>query len=150
MLWWMPWMWHAPFEFVASHPCFSFKSWNFPHQKGCVGENIHMQLEQDLQGTRCQAESTLWLCDFLLPHIWLIALCFFFLPAFLCPRPWWYLNSLPVFWGSCNSMHYRDEICHLFYGFSMLFMKLQHAPYFDVRMLGVGTDTCRFKKHYDT
>lgn len=43
----------------------------------------------------------------------------------------------------------RDEIHHLFYNFSVLFMKFQHAPYFDVRMLGVGTDAYRFKKHYD-
>lgn len=39
----------------------------------------------------------------------------------------------------------RDEILHLSYIFAVLFTELQHTPYFDIRMLDVGTNTCQFK-----
>ena len=149
MLSWMPWVWHAPPQFVASHPYLSLKSWNFLHQKGCVGEDLPLQLEQDLQGTRRQAESTLFVISSSLTHDWQLCALSFFLPFSAQGHGgiWTPCLYFGIHVTLCTII--RDEICCLFCNFSVLFMKLQHAPYSDERMLGVGTDAYRFKKHYD-
>lgn len=107
----------------------------------------YMKLDRTLQGTGCRVHiQPAWVCNLLPPCIQ-VKVCYFFVFLSFTVQDLMASECLACILEGCVTLGtiIRDEIFHLSYIFTVLFKELQHIPYFDIRMLDVGTNTCQFK-----